>query len=156
MQWTLRPEGVCLLPTLDREAAAQSTLGPKHGPDGDVGSVAASLCVSTDNTPTPAAPPEHPPPDQLISTLATAQIERLKASKTKKRSGKALADYVVARDLLIELMGDLPIADVTRTACEQFKELLSTLPAMPGTHREPTDTTSPSSLARTTSPVPSS
>jgi hypothetical protein len=132
IRWRLRSEEASVLPTLDRETADESTFGPKHGQDGDVGGVETPSCVSIGNAPTPAAAPEHPTSGQLISTLATAQIERLKASKTKKRSGKALADYVVARDLLTELMGDLPIADVTRNVCEQFKELLSTLPAMHG------------------------
>jgi integrase len=131
-RWTLRPAEPPVASVPDSAVVAETTPVPEHGTDAFGEGLEAQGSGSTGDTAPPADRVEHPASCRLISTLATAQIECLKASKTKKRTKKVLADYVVARDLLIELMGDLPIGDLTKKACEQFKELLSTLPAMHG------------------------
>jgi hypothetical protein len=67
-----------------------------------------------------------------VSEVIAASISRMENATTKKRNAKSVRDYGVARTLFLELMGDMPVDAVTTDVCEQFRELLGSVPAMHG------------------------
>ncbi len=84
-----------------------------------------SVCESA-----PTVPAENAGP--RISELMTRAIQAKQSSRAAQKTNKVLRDYAVARELFVELMGDFPISAITEEACEQFKDLLCSVPAMHG------------------------
>jgi hypothetical protein len=136
----LRRAALQVMAEVERETARRER---GSYPDRAVDPAMALVVASREVPPPPAlAPPaaeaSTPPPVPLlepgkpVSQLMTAWIDHSKTSRRDETSEKTLLDRAVARDLFVEICGDLPINEVTTAVCEDFVEQLMAVPAMHG------------------------
>ncbi|SDB75018.1 hypothetical protein [Belnapia rosea] len=80
----------------------------------------------------PAAPVASGASTETVSQIMTKWIEDSSKSRCDSTSEKTLRDRAVARDLFVEICGDLSLNQVTRAVCDDFVEQLMAVPAMHG------------------------